>query len=209
MTVPDPRRDARATLLEAASLLMRERDSLDLSLSEIAAQAGLNAALVKYYFGNKAGMMEALLERDVGPQVLQLAALVALPISPVRRMRMHIEAMISLYCRLPYLNRLLITLMGQGAPQRAQRLADRYVTPIIEAYRTLIAEGVDRGELKPMEPELLYFNIIGACDPFLSARTVLPYAMGGRRVDDDLRRRYVAQTTELLLRGMTPPPELR
>ena len=43
---------------------MSDRHSIDVSLSEIAAHSGLNSALVKYYFGNKNGLLLALVERE-------------------------------------------------------------------------------------------------------------------------------------------------
>ena len=48
---------ARDQLIEAASQIMREGDTIDLSLSELSLRAGLNSALVKYYFGNKNGLI--------------------------------------------------------------------------------------------------------------------------------------------------------
>jgi AcrR family transcriptional regulator len=68
---------ARDQLIEAASQIMREGDTIDLSLSELSLRAGLNSALVKYYFGNKNGLMLALLDRDMGNIVQRLGALVA------------------------------------------------------------------------------------------------------------------------------------
>ena len=43
---------------------MSDRHSIDVSLSEIAGHSGLNSALVKYYFGNKDGLLLALVERE-------------------------------------------------------------------------------------------------------------------------------------------------
>ena len=51
-------------LLVAASELMIERSSIEVSLSDIAQKSGVNAALVKYHFGNKDGLLLALLSRD-------------------------------------------------------------------------------------------------------------------------------------------------
>ena len=44
-------------LLVAASELMIERASIEVSLSDIAQKSGVNAALVKYHFGNKDGLL--------------------------------------------------------------------------------------------------------------------------------------------------------
>ncbi len=50
-------------LLDAASAHMVERDTVDISVADIADRAGLNTQLIRYYFGSKEGMLLALLKR--------------------------------------------------------------------------------------------------------------------------------------------------
>ena len=82
--------NARDQLIEAASQIMREGETIDLSLSELSLRAGLNSALVKYYFGNKNGLMLALLDRDMGNIVQSLGALIAKDMPPADKLRIHI-----------------------------------------------------------------------------------------------------------------------
>jgi AcrR family transcriptional regulator len=56
---------------------MIQRSSIDISLSDIAQKSGANAALVKYHFGNKDGLLLALLARALGPGVAAVLLLVA------------------------------------------------------------------------------------------------------------------------------------
>ena len=131
---------ARDQLIEAASQIMREGDTIDLSLSELSLRAGLNSALVKYYFGNKNGLMLALLDRDMGNIVFSLGALLAKDIPPEDKLRIHIGAVIDTYYAFPYLNRLLMRMVRDSAPVEAARIADLYLKPISKVYDALIAE---------------------------------------------------------------------
>ena len=78
---------ARELLLHTASTIMREGDIVDISLSELSLRSGLNSALVKYYFGNKAGLMKALLDRDMEGIVKAVDALMAKDMPPEVRLR--------------------------------------------------------------------------------------------------------------------------
>ena len=51
-------------LIAAAREIMTERNAVEFSLQDVAARSGLNSALVKYHFGNKDGLLLAILERD-------------------------------------------------------------------------------------------------------------------------------------------------
>ena len=68
---------ARDQLLMAASSLMIEKETIDIPLGEIAQRAGLNSALVSYYFGGKEGLLMALAKRDTAQAVREMDALMA------------------------------------------------------------------------------------------------------------------------------------
>ena len=137
------RLSTRDSLLAAASALMRSRDTLSVSISDIAAEAGVNSALVKYYFGNKNGLMLALLERDLSLSITQLRDLVAMDMRPAAKMRYHLSGLIRIYFRFPYLQRLLISIMRDESEEVGRQIAETYLSPIAQAYETMIAEGVD------------------------------------------------------------------
>src|SRR3546814_15405740 len=83
---------ARALLLETTSAIMREGDVIDISLSELSLRSGLNSALVKYYFGNKAGLLKALLDRDWQAIVTGVDALIQKgDWGPEAKLRRHIS----------------------------------------------------------------------------------------------------------------------
>ena len=193
---------ARDQLLEAACQIMRDGDAVDLSLSELSLRSGLNSALVKYYFGNKSGLMLALLERDMGNVVSQLQALVAKEMDPEDKLRRHIGAVIDTYYTFPYLNRLLMRMIRDSAPSEAKRIADLYLKPLSDAYTALIQDGVKAGKFRDVDPQMFYFSVTGAWDRFFNARQVLKHCYDQQEVSEEIRDRYREHTVELIMRGL-------
>lgn len=204
---PDGERNARDQLIEAASLIMRDGDTVDLSLSELSLRSGLNSALVKYYFGNKQGLMLALLERDMRNIVTSLDALVAKDFAPDEKLRVHIRAVIGTYFRFPYLNRLLMRLVRDAPPEVSRKIADDYLRPISRAYSRLIDEGVQKGLFRPIDPQLFYFTVTGAADRFFSARLVLHHCYGQSELTEQMRDDYADHTLDMLMPGLLRNPK--
>jgi AcrR family transcriptional regulator len=194
--------NARDQLIEAASQIMRNGDTIDLSLSELSLRAGLNSALVKYYFGNKNGLMLALLDRDMGNIVHSLDALVAKDMPPEEKLRRHIGAVIDTYYAFPYLNRLLMRMVRDSAPSEATRIAELYLRPLSHAYDRLINEGVKAGKFRKMDPQFFYFTVTGAADRFYSSRLVLRHCYNQDDFNENMRDRYREHTIELIMRGL-------
>jgi AcrR family transcriptional regulator len=193
---------ARDQLIEAASQIMREGDTIDLSLSELSLRAGLNSALVKYYFGNKNGLMLALLDRDMGNIVLSLGALLAKDMPPEDKLRIHIGAVIDTYYAFPYLNRLLMRMVRDSAPVEAARIADLYLKPISKVYDALIAEGVKAGKFRKLDPQFFYFTVTGAADRFYSSRLVLRHCYNQDDFNENMRDAYREHSIDLIMRGL-------
>lgn len=210
-TASHPRSSARnATaekLLVAASELMITRQSTDVSLSDIAQQSGVNAALVKYHFGNKDGLLLALLARDAATETANLEYLLAQPIAPTLKLKLHIAGIMKAYYRFPYMNRLIHLLLHESSAEAADEVAKFFVAPLLDFHRRLLAEGVASGEFRQVDPVLFYTSLIGACDHLFFGRQALSRAVGVGPVTDEVCRDYVAHIETMLLGGILKPAQ--
>ncbi len=193
---------ARDILIETASMIMREGDTIDLSFSELSTRSGLNSALVKYYFGNKNGLMVALLERDMQNIVESVAALLAKDIPPDEKLRKHIGACVDTYYAYPYLNRLLMRMVRDAPPDLAAHIANDYLEPISEAYKQLLDEGEKQGLFRPIDLRTFYFAVIGAADRFFTARFVMQYCFDVPEMTEDVRDHYRSNLIDLIMAGV-------
>src|SRR5205814_5427419 len=181
-SVPSRPQAARNTtaekLLVAASELMIERSSIEVSLSDIAQKSGVNAALVKYHFGNKDGLLLALLARDAATEVAHLEYLLAQPITPTAKLKLHIAGIIRAYHQFPYMNRLIHYLLHESSAEAADEVSKFFVAPLLDFHRRLLAEGISCGEFRDIDPVLFYTSLIGACDHLFFGRHAMSRAIG-------------------------------
>nr|WP_255326422.1 TetR family transcriptional regulator [Sphingobium sp. EM0848] len=191
---------SRAILLNAAAELMIERNSIEVSLNEIAQRSQLNSALVKYYFGSKNGLMLALCENVLGAGLEQLKGLVEMDLPVVEKLKLHIKGIINVYFRYPFVNRLIHAMLMEQ--ELAIRVSETISKPLAETQRLLLQEGMESGQFKRIDPMMFYFIVLGACDQLFFGQHVLNHAFGIDRIDEVLRRDYTNALLDLVLGGI-------
>jgi AcrR family transcriptional regulator len=202
-TRPQAARNTTAEkLLVAASELMIGRSSIEVSLSDIAQRSGVNAALVKYHFGNKDGLLLALLARDAATELSNLEYLLAQPITPTEKLKLHIAGIIRAYHRFPYMNRLIHYLLHESSADAADEVSKFFVAPLLDFHRRLLAEGIACGEFRAVDPVLFYTSLIGACDHLFFGRHAMSRATGVGPVTDEVCRDYIKHMEALIFGGM-------
>lgn len=202
-------RNSADTLLDAASSLMIERNSVNITFNDIAERSGLNSALIHYRFRGKTGLFRALLERDAGGTFPFLEELVRSDMSAVDKLRHHIHGVIKVYFRHPYMNRLIGALAMDTDSDTARFISDRFTRPLAAAQAAILEQGLREGTFRRIDPMLFYFSLIGACDHLFYARHSLKWAFGVPDIDDALRRRYADHVTTLLLESVLAKPSAR
>ncbi len=200
------RRDSRAILFDATAALLSERSTIEVSLSEIAQRSGLNSALIKYYFGGKEGLLLALLDRVAERSMADLAHLVSMDLSAEQKLRIHIGGIINTYYRSPYVNRLINYMIVRGDKASSEHVAKIFVEPMVEAYRAIVDQGVADGTFRRLDPGMLYYSVVGACEHIFYAGYSLPTTLGLSELTEQVRQQYVQHVLDLVFHGVLASP---
>jgi len=199
---PTPKSNSRQRLIEAAVALMVRRDSIDITLLDIAAEAGLNGALVKYHFGNKDRLMLAVLFHIVLPGLESLEKLVRSNVSAKRKMEVHVNGMITALWRYPFLNRLLRAITASPGSPEAQEISAKFTRPFLKYQRDIFEEGVANREFRPADPLLFYMLLSGMSEAILDLRPTLQEVYGIATITPELCAWYSRAVIGVIANGI-------
>ena len=189
-------------LIAAAREIMTERNAVEFSLQDVAARSGLNSALVKYHFGNKDGLLLAILERDAEISLKQVEKLLARNMPATQKLSLHMACIIETYFRKPYMNRLVHMLVHERGDEAAQQVSRFFVEPLARFQRQMLEEGVKSGEFKEVDPGFFYHAVGSACDALFRWHPESRRIWGVATINDAQRRRYADFVVDLVLNGL-------
>ena len=191
--------DLRTRLLDVAEARFAESGYARTSLRAIGSEAGVNPALVHYYFGSKRDLLIAVLDRVLEPMAALVAGLQQAPQSPPETLTALLFDMMSEH---PALVHLLVreALLPGGELQAF--FAEHYAPRLGGAFPALLGREQTEGRLDPdMDPRALTVCILGLCMfPFMARATlgqVLDLPM-----DEDGRAHLLEQINRLLTFGV-------
>jgi TetR/AcrR family transcriptional regulator len=191
--------------MEAGAKLFAQKGFAATSLDMIAAETGLNKAMVAYYFGSKTGLYQAILDDGVS-RLLARVDVDALDAAPAdRRLPAFARALARGFEAAPFLPGLLVQdyLSGeqQMRPEAAASLARNF-----QVTRAILERGQIAGVFREADPHQVHLALIGGLvflritKPFrdgMQAEGRLPYS----NPDPEEFAEFLG---EMLSRGLAP-----
>ncbi len=196
--------DVRAELLAAAGTAFGQRGYAAVSLREVARNAGTTAAMVHYYFGDKHGLFDALLEAALGGVLARVrSGLAARTASgaPPGSLDVFFAVAHDALGATPWLPQLVVReVLSEGAPFRERFIAS-YALPMSRLLRESLRAEIAAGRLRAdLDVDLAFASLLAlATFPFI-AQPVLERTLGVS-YDAAFRTRLAAHTQRLFLEG--------
>lgn len=166
-------------------------------MQEIAAEAGVNQALLHYYFRSKERLAEAVFRQVAGRVIPTVLGLFGSDLPLESKVERIVAAYIDAFSRSPFLPGYILSELHHH-PERATQLfasaaggAPNQIAPAILAkLRVQIDAGVEAGAIRSIAPEQFMVNLLSLCVFPFAARPFLSVALG---LDDDGFARFVEQ----------------
>lgn len=197
----------RLALLETARRMFAERGYQAVSVRALAAEAGVNPAMIHYYFGNKEGLYLAVLREVLAPTLERLAGLT----TASRQDRKALAELIHGHMQLLQSNRWLMPLVAREVLLREgplqEAFADQLASRVFSGLRSLTAE---TPTAQAGRPEFAVLSVLAmTLFPFL-AKAILERVLG-LKTDDAFSTVWSEHVAELIFSNPAttdadPPP---
>jgi AcrR family transcriptional regulator len=191
----------RDELIDATLALLREKAPSEIGRLDVARKAGVDPALIRYYFGNMSGLMTEVTTILSRQMHAQMAAAEAAAENSEDRLRNRIAAIVKIMSQTPFLNDLIVEQILYGAKETAKVARQEMVSDSLATLQALVEEGIRTKRFRSLDPKFLHIAIVGMCDFFFTGRPVLDELFGPGQPSSG---EYVEFVSNLILEGLRP-----
>jgi TetR/AcrR family transcriptional regulator len=159
-------KDTRGRILEAAMQVFSEKGKAGARMHEIAERAGVNQAMLHYYFSTKDGLYEDMLYSIFSEVIGELVPILLSDEEKDPRVKLErfVDAYMDFIAGQPHLPPIMMREIAGGA-ETVVRVISRVFAekqvPIPEGFKEIIARGIEDGKLRPTDAEQAAISVIG------------------------------------------------
>jgi len=147
--------ETRAAILQAAVEVFSHEGAAGARTDEIAKRAGVNKALLYYYFKDKDALHAAVLDLAMGHIVPKLMAAIDSARDPRRQLMAYVDAHFDAIAANPVVMRIMqheLMRAREGGASHLRLIVERYHKPLSARIQQIIANGIEQGQFRPVDP---------------------------------------------------------
>lgn len=165
--------DKKEHIINIAVELFSTKGFEGTSIRELAAKAGVNIAMVNYYFGSKEKLFEALIENKVAYMKGKLEELVAnKSLSEIEKIDVIIESYVERLLSQPAYHRVIHQELLVNQRESMHQSITNIFKRNMEMVKSIINVGIKKKVFKKVDPELTMASIIGTINQVMLSKAM-------------------------------------
>lgn len=196
----------KAALLRAGADAFAQHGFDGATLEEIAEAADVNKAMVAYYFGDKAGLFQAILEEAVEYILARVARDVDSLAQPDAQLAAYISALGEMMAARPFFPSMVLRDFQSGRFQQDPALLQRLLK-FSQITHRIMTDGEARGVFRPADHHMMHLTIVGSLAYFVASQRFrddvgsLPMPTTDPKVMPELKD-FVGHLAQTILRSL-------
>ena len=156
---------------EKAKILFFQKGFLNATTQEIADEAGINRALIHYYFRSREQMLDQLLDETILEKKDKIRGILTSTLNFNQKIAMYIHTVVDHGLKYPYLENFIISEMARR-PDKLKEICARDKVKSSELIREELEHEIAKGGIASISPEHFMINLSALCNYPLLAKNI-------------------------------------
>jgi TetR/AcrR family transcriptional regulator len=188
------KRSTEELILEAAQAVFLEKGLAGARMQEIADRAGINKALLHYYFRSKEKLSALIIERAIGVILPRVMAVLDTDVELFDKIRLVVDTYLTFVSRNSFLPLFIVNEVNRN-PQFFFRTVVEKERTHLDKFRRQVEEAVAQGRIHSISPAQLFMNVMSlVIFPFLG-KPIIQVGLG--LSDEEFKREMEHRRTEV------------
>ncbi|MCF8369014.1 MAG: TetR/AcrR family transcriptional regulator [Bacteroidales bacterium] len=148
-------------ILIAAKKVFTEKGLEGARMQEIADEAGINKALLHYYYRTKNKLFEAIFKEAFDKMVPQVMDLLKTDLPLFDKINMFAEQYIDIFIENPFIPGFVLHELSRNPERIVDLISNMGIQP--EVFILQIQQEIEKGTIKPIDPRQLIVNMLAMC----------------------------------------------
>lgn len=193
--------------MEAARKVFTHRGFAGARMDEIAKEAGINRALLHYYFRSKEKLFDLVFAQRAREFFLGLAGIISGPGILEEKIRAIVEHDIDMLGAQPDLPLFVMQELGQNPDRLVRMAAESGANPamMMKAFRAVVKDAVDKKQIRPIDAGQLLINTMSLCVyPFIARPMIKAIQELDDKQFDKMMQKRKQETFEFVMNSIKP-----
>lgn len=164
-------------IMDAAIKVFTEKGLAGARMQEIADEAGVNKAMVHYYYRNKQNLFENIFKKKVKELFRAFSIILVADQSFEEKIRSFIETEIEIISQFPSLPLFVLNEAGKNPAILDEVFEEGGPKRLIKLFRKMVEQEVKKGSIRSLKFDELLINIMSLCIYPFVARPILQFVL--------------------------------
>jgi TetR/AcrR family transcriptional regulator len=179
---------------EKAKILFFQKGLLNATTQEIADEAGVNRALIHYYFRSREQMLDILLDETLQEKKQRVKSILSSDLPFREKIAYYIDAVVDYGLTYPYLENFIISETARH-PDKIRDFCSRDKVKSSDLIRQQLEAEISKKKIAPISPEHFMVNLSALCNYPLLAKSVLQTIHG---MTDAAYRKFLIERKRII-----------
>jgi len=181
---------------QKAKILFFQKGFLNATTQEIADEAGVNRALIHYYFRSREQLLELLLDETLTEKKEKVKKILTSSLPFREKIRDFIDTIVDYGLKYPYLDNFIISETARR-PDKVEIFCSKDRVRSSDLIREQLDDEIASGKIAPISAEHFMINLSALCNYPLLAKAVLQAIHG---MTDTVYRNFLLERKQIIYR---------